>query len=459
MKSLSHLGGYTVPQKIRSFNWLLRDGYSPEGTVRFPPAPEAYQPHTIVLLEGSYPRKYGPGRKPAYEYVYRIVRPVDIEPLIKKYNSAKAPPSLLESMDNTFWPWKKQMEREQKEAQATQTNGLPPDTDAAITEAHKVADQVPSAESDETKNEPIVKPGSKTAQNLRDIYLPMLESQPFFRPLIIVTLPTRPLAVALSHFFKALAFGWSYHAFVLKHDTIEPKLASKMKQYLPSLDVEHQSEKEKYHIQTRNLRLARVVEVTYKLAEFVIAARGGQPALARLLQTTDRTISRDQLRAGEPAADIVINVGVGSWYNGHEKIVKDFEDATKKVLSRFPGVLRKTQGEYSCPIVIRKVDVFGRQYDLETGELIPWPPPLIRTRPETHVKFAGMIGQRKMIENQMKNRPPGMNKEAFLERSRKLQVERESVTEEGMEHFEKYKYEIASWKSHTDGVHVTYLSD
>ena len=107
MKPLSHIGGYSVPQKIRSFNWLLKGGYSPEGIVPFRPAPEAYQPHTIVILEGSYPRKYGPGRKPAYEYVYRIIRPVDVEIMAKKYNSADAPALLLESMDNTYWPWKK----------------------------------------------------------------------------------------------------------------------------------------------------------------------------------------------------------------------------------------------------------------------------------------------------------------------------------------------------------------
>ena len=367
------MGGYSVPQKIRSFNWLLKDGYSPEGIVPFPPAPEAYQPHTIVILEGSYPRKYGPGRKPAYEYVYRIVRPVDVEIMVKKYNSADAPALLLESMDNTYWPWKKQMQRENKKAQAR------PEEQAA--------DKGMSAPSDLAEKEP--EPGGpKTkVQTLRDKYLPMLESQPFFRPLVTVTLPTRPLAVALAHFFKSLSFGWTYHAFLAKHDTIEPKLAAKMKHYLPYLDVEHKSEKEKYHIQTRNLRLARVVEMTHRLAEFVVAARGGQSTLELLLRATDRTIHRGQLRAGEPAADIVIDVGVGTWYTDHDRLANDFKNAIDRLLCRFPGVMKKTQGEYSSPIVVRKMDEFGRHYDLETGALVPQPPPLVRQRPETHIRF------------------------------------------------------------------------
>lgn len=451
-----------MPQKIRSFNWLLKGGYSPEGTVPFRPAPEAYQPHTIVILEGRYPRKYGLGRKPAYEYVYRIVRPVDVEILVKKYNSAHAPPLLLESMDNAYWPWKKQMTRENKKAQA---DGLrPEEEEAAIAQecevpsagSNELAEEGVNAPSDVARKEP-GEPQAKV-QTVRDKYLPILESQPFFRPLVTVTLPTRPLAVALGHFFKSLAFGWTYHAFLAKHDTIEPKLAAKMKQYLTCLDVEHQSEKEKLNIQTRNLRLARVVEMTHRLAEFVVAARGGQSTLELLLRTSDRTIHREQLRPGEPAADIVVDVGVGSWYSDHDRLANEFKDATDRVLQRFPSVMKKTQGEYPCPIAIRNLDEFGRQYDLETGALVPWPPPLIRKRPETHIRFSGMIGKKNNIERQMQNRPPGESKDTFRDRLRKLQLEKDAVTDIGMEYFEKYKYEIASWKSQTDGTHVTYLS-
>ena len=459
------MGGYSVPQKIRSFNWLLKDGYSPEDTVRFRPAPEAYQPHTIVILEGSYPRKYGPGRKAAYEYVYRIVRPVDVEIMIKKYNSADAPPLLLESMDNAYWPWRKQMKRENKIAQA---NGLRPEGAAIAQEceapnagSNELADEGMSVSSDLARQEPVApEPGEPQTkvQSLRDRYLPMLESEPFFRPLVTVTLPTRPLAVAFGHFLKSLSFGWTYHAFLAKHDTIEPKLAAKMKQYLPCLDVEHHKEKEKLQIQTRNLRLARVVEMTHRLGEFVVAARGGQSTLELLLRATDRTIYRGQLRPGEPAADIIIDVGVGTWYTDHDRLVNDFKDATNRVLHRFPGVMKKTQGEYSCPIVIRNLDAFGRQYDLETGARVPWPPAVISRRPETHIRFSGMIGKKNMIERQMQNRPPGESKDGFRDRLRKLQLEKDAVADIGMEYFEKYKYEIASWKSRTDSTHVTYLS-
>ena len=135
-----------------------------------------------------------------------------------------------------------------------------------------------------------------------------------------------------------------------------------MTHYLPYLDVEHKSEKEKHHIQTRNLRLARVVEMTHRLAEFIVAAKGGeQSTLELLFRATDRTIYRGQLRAGEPADDIVIDAGVGTWYTDHDRLVNDFKDAIDRVLRRFPGVMKKPQGECSCPIVIRNLDAFGRQ--------------------------------------------------------------------------------------------------
>ena len=127
--------------------------------------------------------------------------------------------------------------------------------------------------------------------------------------------------------------------------------------------------------------------MTHRLAEFIVAERGGQSTLELLLRATDRTIHRGQLRAGEPAADLVIDVGVGTWCTDHDRLANDFKDAIDRILCRFPGVMKKTQGEYSSPIVVRNMDEFGRHYDLETGALVPRPPPLVRQRPETHIRF------------------------------------------------------------------------
>ena len=69
-----------------------------------------------------------------------------------------------------------------------------------------------------------------------------------------------------------------------------------------------------------------------------------------------------------------------------------------------------------------------------------------------------MIGKKNSIERQMKSRPLGESEDGFRDLLRKLQLEKDAVTDIGMEYFEKYKYENASWKSHTDGTHVTYLS-
>ena len=70
-----------------------------------------------------------------------------------------------------------------------------------------------------------------------------------------------------------------------------------------------------------------------------------------------------------------------------------------------------------------------------------------------------MIGKKKSIERQMKSRPTGESKNGFRDRLRKLQLEKDAVTDIGTAYFfEKYKYEIVSWKSHTDGTHVTYVN-
>lgn len=441
------MNGFTVPQKIYSFNWLLRDGYNNKNAGRFTRPPEAHEPHTVVLMEGLYPRRYGPGRKSEREYLYRIVRPMDLERLMTQLNSPKAPKSLLDSMDNSAWPFLKQLKREKKERELAQAQ-------------NSVDNEALSDELEDSTAEKI-----QNTFSIRDTYLPLIETEPFFRPLITLTLPTRPMAISIAQFCKCLMHGCSFHTYVSKDGKLpSTKYTAKLAYGLPYLNVddrflspsvaasgtEKEKELERYGIKMRNLRVMRTMDMTYRLAEFIVAARGGLAGIQRLLRTTGRVARRDQLRMGEPAADLVVEVGIGgSWWGeaSYDKVVREYRDMVKRVMNRFPDIMKDTKGQYSAPIVLRKLDEFGRKYDMETGELVPWPVPVEPTKPASVRVFEKNITA---LKGDMADMP-------FQQQLSEEAREKAKFVKDASSHVEENKMEIAAWKCRHDP-HVTYLS-
>ena len=452
-----------MPPKIQGFNWLLKDGTFPRGNNPYRPPPEAHDSHTMVLLEGRYLSKRGLGRIPTREYAYRIVRTTDVEKLVKKFNSATAPEAFLDAIENSAWPFIKQIKREMKEKgeELGQAQEMV-DNDEPLSDEQ--ADLMTNASQDASSLERAA---------LRKLYLPVLETDPFYRPILTLTVPTRPMAIALTQFCKALMHGTIFHTYIAKNGIMRStKLTAKMKHYYPCLFVEdHQlngegSEKEKqkakYHIQSRRLRLVRAAEMTYQLAEFVVGARGGLKGIQQVLRKTRRGTRRDQLRVGEPAADIVIDVGIGgsSWCEedyDYDKWVAEYRDAIERLNNQFPDIMEITRDQYSTPIRLHRLDDFGRRYDMETGELVPWPEALKNEMPASFHEFRKMVDRKVRLEESLRFKPPGLELQQLRERSLELSRKKEELIMEALEYFEKHKLEIAMWMCRTDA-HVTYFS-
>ncbi|KAL0573942.1 hypothetical protein V5O48_008011 [Marasmius crinis-equi] len=71
------------------------------------PSPEAYQPHTVYLLESRYHVSYGAGRVEHFEHAYGYCRTPDFEQVVRMYNSEQCPPAEKQAMDNALWPWRR----------------------------------------------------------------------------------------------------------------------------------------------------------------------------------------------------------------------------------------------------------------------------------------------------------------------------------------------------------------
>ncbi|KAJ6510433.1 hypothetical protein C8R45DRAFT_814906, partial [Mycena sanguinolenta] len=99
-----YMAGFTRPTDLRSSNWFPGGAYVSRGKVYESPVEEAYQSHTVFLLESRYNIRYGPGRVEAPDYVYGVCREEDFPAVLKTYNSPRVPRPVLEAMDNARWP-------------------------------------------------------------------------------------------------------------------------------------------------------------------------------------------------------------------------------------------------------------------------------------------------------------------------------------------------------------------
>ncbi|KAJ6602480.1 hypothetical protein DFH09DRAFT_1019623 [Mycena vulgaris] len=104
-----YMSGFTRPSDLRSTNWFPGGSYLARQKVYESPAPEAYEPHTVFVLESRYNIRYGVGRVDAPDYIYGMCREQDLPTILKGYNSAAAGRDLLEAMDNARWPWGPQL--------------------------------------------------------------------------------------------------------------------------------------------------------------------------------------------------------------------------------------------------------------------------------------------------------------------------------------------------------------
>ncbi|KAF8885211.1 hypothetical protein BD779DRAFT_1534654 [Infundibulicybe gibba] len=316
--SKTYMGGFTRPRDIRVSNWFQGGRYVSIGKKYEPPPDKAYESHTVFLLESRYNVKFGPGRVDALEHILEVCREGDFQAVLARYNSLKAPPDALQAMDNARWPWGAQrntkrvvwwdkgedpmsIARESRSDYLLSPSSLHPPLDNTqnIFEAlYNISIRNPSPA-------PASPP---TPAEIRSQYLHTLTTTPFWRPLLTLTVSTRPLALSLLRLSRSLPRGLPFYAAMSPHDR---------KSHLS------------YSTRMRCLRLARMQTLVRDLAQLLAGERGGLPGIRFAASDMGRGVHGEGLEAQIPWRKRVIRVGVGNWYSRAEEVKEGFRNGRR----------------------------------------------------------------------------------------------------------------------------------
>lgn len=193
---------------------------------------------------------------------------------------------------------------------------------------------------------PVRKVSAET-QALRDRYLPTLAENPFWRPLLSVTMSTRPLATTLARLSRARPRGMPFYAAVNNDD---------------------RKTHESFPARIRNMRLDRMESLTVDMAELLAGARGGFIGIRFTPQDKGRGIGGEGLEKPLPKESRTIKIGVGNWYKHADDVKEAFKlDAAERV-----GQVGVGLSDIGETFDVSGLDDHGRRVHDQTGEVIPW---------------------------------------------------------------------------------------
>ncbi|KAH7886599.1 hypothetical protein F5I97DRAFT_1807819 [Phlebopus sp. FC_14] len=184
---------------------------------------------------------------------------------------------------------------------------------------------------------------------IRSQYMPTLAHTPFFRPLLTITLATRPLADNIARLARAGPRGVSYVA-AIRED--ERKSGAS------------------FSTRVRNMRLNRMMSLSTQLAQLLLGARGGLMGMRLAHHDRGRGVNGEGLEKPLPWEKRVIGVGVGNWYARAGEIKEGFKEDGDNLVNRLFAV----EGEEKPVFKVYGLDDWGRRIADETGEEIPYPP-------------------------------------------------------------------------------------
>jgi hypothetical protein len=133
-----------------------------------------------------------------------------------------------------------------------------------------------------------------TPYQYRKQYIPTLAEQPFWRPILAITFPTRPIGRVVARLSKALPRGLPYYASMPSEDL-------KCKQSFPS--------------RTLNLRLTRMRRLTIQTADRLAGYFGGFPGIRFDPRMPGRGINGTLLEAPLTEEQRCIVAVVADWYS------------------------------------------------------------------------------------------------------------------------------------------------
>jgi len=171
-------------------------------------------------------------------------------------------------------------------------------------------------------------------ETVREQYLPTLESKPFFRPLLAITVSTRPIAGTLARLSRAHPRGLPFYASISNDD----------RKYGVS-----------FGLRSRNMRLARMRSLSVEIMERLAGLKGGFIGLRFHPLDRGRGIDGEGLEDILPLEKRRVDVAVGEWYN---ESVSDLE------------LWEVDSARFKESVFIRLMDDWGFVKD-ESGSIMP----------------------------------------------------------------------------------------
>ncbi|KAH7919671.1 hypothetical protein BV22DRAFT_1074942 [Leucogyrophana mollusca] len=191
--------------------------------------------------------------------------------------------------------------------------------------------------------------GTPEPATIRSQYLSTLAGTPFFRPLLTLTVSTRPLGMSLVRLSHSLPRGLPFYA---------------------SVPAEDRKDSASFSSRMRNLRLDRMHSLSVTLAQALSGARGGLLGIRFNQDERGRGIEGEGLEQALAWKRRVIGVGVGNWYSRAAEVKEAFKtDGEEKVAGVYTSV---TEAKDKGPFDVYGLDEWGKRLS-ETGEVLAYP--------------------------------------------------------------------------------------
>ncbi|KAI0357056.1 hypothetical protein OH77DRAFT_1532101 [Trametes cingulata] len=165
--------------------------------------------------------------------------------------------------------------------------------------------------------------------SVRERYAVTLEKSPFWRPLVTVTVATRPLADTLERLSNSFPRGTPFYT---------------------SIDEDDRKNFATYNSRLRNLQLERLRQLTHQLAIRLGGAHGGLIGVRCNPQQRGRAVNGELLADPLPSEMKKIKIGVGEWYPFADEVKERFLDDARR-------------GGYSEHVEVFGVDEWGNRTD------------------------------------------------------------------------------------------------
>ncbi|KAG8746446.1 hypothetical protein FRC10_004885 [Ceratobasidium sp. 414] len=305
--------GFTKPRMLRASNWFPGGEYIRKQKIYEQPLGDAYTPHTVYILESRYPvRTKEPGRPDVPEHCVSICREGHFTSVVKARNSPRVQGDAKVSMDAAWWPFlRRRMRKEEPETwwkddedpKQIRLEALGVTENWEETTPEPLRDHFPNPTQYRRNGTKIVEPTptktihphqqAKTIGEIRALYEPTLEHTPFWRPLISVTVATRPLADTLVRLCRAHPRGLPFYA---------------------SISPDDRKTYKSFPARMRLMRLQRMRQLTIDLAKRLAGYQGGFIGIRFNEADRGRAIMGERLAEPLPDSLRVIRVGISQWY-------------------------------------------------------------------------------------------------------------------------------------------------